>query len=381
MFWFWFFVGPALALAIFSLRGERKRVQFVAERLEPNPQAALPPATVIVPMEGLKDRLGENLAALASLDYPEYELILVARRASDIPGGALPRRVNVVLGGAKGVTGSEKIQNMLAGVRASTKRSEVFAFADGGGRVSKAWLRALVQALSEPRAGAATGFYWYLPDPPDFWSLVRSVWHAPIAALLGTDNRVLWRGSLVIRKAFFFDLQVPQLWQNAESGEDELRCAVANVGLQIVFAPAAMVACPGRTSMREFFGAARRQMIIARQHWPALWREALAAHLFYCGGMAAAIVASIRGSRGAEWALVVQLGLGMLKGVNRATLAKAELPDHEQWFKRHAWVHSLWVPLVTWIWLCVLLSSAFTRKISWLGRRYDDLPPASKTAS
>ena len=98
MFWFWFFVGPALALAIFSLRGERKRVQFVAERLEPNPQAALPPATVIVPMEGLKDRLGENLAALASLDYTEYELILVARRASDIPGGALPRRVNVVLG-------------------------------------------------------------------------------------------------------------------------------------------------------------------------------------------------------------------------------------------------------------------------------------------
>jgi hypothetical protein len=51
------------------------------------------------------------------------------------------------------------------------------------------------------------------------------------------------------------------------------------------------------------------------------------AHFFYCGGMAAAIAASIRGSRGAEWVLVAQLGLGMLKGVNRATLAKAELPD------------------------------------------------------
>ncbi len=224
----------------------------------------------------------------------------------------------------------------------------------------RAWTRARSQAFDTrppPSANANTSDRFVEARTPDFWSLVRSVWHAPIAALLGTDNRVLWRGSLAIRKAFFFDLQVPQLWQNAESGEDELRCAVANVGLQIVFAPAAMVACPGRTSMREFFGAARRQMIIARQHWPALWREALAAHLFYCGGMAAAIVASIRGSRGAEWALVVQLGLGMLKG------------------------HSLWVPLVTWIWLCVLLSSAFTRKISWLGRRYDDLPPASKTAS
>jgi hypothetical protein len=377
VFWFWFFVGPALALAIFSLRGERKRAQFVAERLEPNPQAALPPATVIVPIEGPKDRLSENLAALDSLDYPEYELILAARSASDIPGAVLPRRVTVVLGGAKGVTGSQKIQNMLAGVRASRKRSEVFAFADSGGRVSKAWLRALVQALWEPKAGAATGFYWYLPDPPDFWSLVRSVWHAPIAGLLGTDTRVLWPGSLAIRKAFFFDLQVPQLWQDAETGEAELSRALRNAGLQIIFAPAAMMAYAGRTGMCEFFGAARRQMIIARQNWPGLWRKALAEHFFYCGGMAAAVMASVRGSRGAEWALVAQLGLRMLKGVNHATLAKAELPVHEQWFKRHAWVHSLWVPLVTWIWLCVLVSSAFTKKISWLEKQYD-LRPTSK---
>ena len=375
VFWFWFFVGPALALSVFSLRGERKRAQFVAERLEPDPKADLHPATVIVPMEGQKDRLRENLAALASLDYPEYELILAARRASEIPGETLPPRVTVVLGGAKGVTGSEKIQNMLAGVRASRKRSEVFAFADSGGLVSKGWLRGLVQALAEPKAGAATGFYWYVPDPPDFWSLVRSVWHAPIAGLLGLDNRVLWRGSLAIRKAFFFDLQIPRLWQDAQSGEEEIRRAVGSAGLQIVFAPAAMAACAGRTGMREFFGAATEQMVIARRHWPALWREALVAHFFYCGGMAAAIIASLRGSRGAEWALVVQLGLGMLKGVNRATLAKAELPDHAQWFKRHAWVHSLWVPFTTWIWMAVLLSSAFSKKICLAGRRHD-LPPA-----
>jgi hypothetical protein len=256
----------------------------------------------------------------------------------------------------------------------------VFAFADSGGRVSKAWLRALVQPLAEPKAGAATGFYWYVPDPPDFWSLIRSVWHAAIAGRMGPENQMLWNGSLAIRKAFFFDLQIPQVWQNAESGEDEFRRAVGKAGLKIVFAPAAMVACAGRTGMREFFSAARRQMIVARRHWPSLWREALVADFFYCGGMTAAVIASIRGSRGAEWALVVQLGLRMLKGVNRATLAKAELPDHEPWFKRHAWVHSLWVPLVTWIWLCVLLSSSFTKKISWPGRRYD-LPPASKTGS
>jgi hypothetical protein len=91
-----------------------------------------------------------------------------------------------------------------------------------------------------------------------------------------------------------------------------------------------------------------------------LWWDAFIAHIFYCGAMVAAIMASIRGSRGAEWALVAQFGLGMLKGVNRATLARAARPDRESWFKRHAWVHALWVPLATWIWLWVLLSSVFT---------------------
>jgi len=86
--------------------------------------------------------------------------------------------------------------------------------------------------------------------------------------------------------------------------------------------------------------------------------------------MAAALIASARGHRGAEWALVVQLGLGMLKGANRATLAKAELPQYETWFKRYGWVHTMWVPLATWIWLWALIFSAFTNRIQWRGRRY-----------
>ena len=60
----------------------------------------------------------------------------------------------------------------------------------------------------------------------------------------------------------------------------------------------------------------------------------------------------------------------MLKGLNRATLAKAALPEHEAWFKRHSWVHAIWVPLATWVWLIALLSSAFARSIEWRGRRY-----------
>ncbi len=357
MFWFWFFAGPALALSILALRGERKRARFVAERLAADRDGFAPAASVIVPVDGPQEGLRESLAALAVLDYPDYELILAARRAADIPPGVMPGRITVSLGGNG--KAHPRIQNLMAGVRASRKRSEILAFADGGCRVSKGWLSALVAPLVEAGVGVSTGYVWYAPEPPDFWSLVRSVWNAPIAGLLGPgDNPFAWTGSMAVRKDTFFELGIPDVWRFAASEDGALARAVRAAGRRISFAPGAMAAGTGRTSAGAFLGWARRQMVLARLYVPRSWWGALGAHIFYCGGMAAAITASVRGSRGAEWVLVVQLGLGMLKGVNRATLARAELADFEAWFKRHAWVHSLWVPLITWLWLVVLITSA-----------------------
>jgi cellulose synthase/poly-beta-1,6-N-acetylglucosamine synthase-like glycosyltransferase len=360
VFWFWFFAGPALGLAILALRGERKRARFVAERLASHPDGPAPAATVIVPVLGPEEGLRENLAALASLDYPDYELILAARKAADIPPGVLPGRVTVALGGARNEKNT-RIQNLMSGVRASRKRSELLAFTDGRCRVSRSWLRALAAPLAEAGVGVSTGYVWYAPEPPDFWSLMRSAWNAPIAGLLGPgDMPFAWRGSMALRKEIFFELCIPDVWRGALSEDGALTRAAHGARRRIRFAPGAMAACTGRTSAGALLGWACRRMVLARQYVPRLWWGALVAHVFYCGGMAAAITASVRGSRGAEWVLVVQLGLGMLKGVNRATLAKAELADLEAWFKRHAWVHALWVPLATWLWLVVLMTSALT---------------------
>jgi cellulose synthase/poly-beta-1,6-N-acetylglucosamine synthase-like glycosyltransferase len=378
VFWFWLFVGPALALAIFALRGERKRARWVAEQLTAESDEPAPPATVIVSLNGPEEHLRENLAALTSQDYPNYELLVIARTATDIPPNSLPRRVTVVLGGARDEKAPARIQNLLAGVRAARKRSEILAFADAAGHVSTNWLRALAVPLADPMVGATTGYRFYAPDPPDFWSLARSVWDAPIAGLLGPgDNPFAWCGSVAIRKERFFELQIPGAWRAASSEDGALTQGIHKARLRIAFAPGAMLAYAGRAGVRQFFAGTQRQMSIARMYFPRLWWSALAAHFFYCGGMAAAVMGSLRGSRGAEWALVVQLGLGMLKGVNRATLAKAELPDRDAWFKRHAWVHSLWVPLGTWLWLCVLLASVF-HHTGESGDQRHDVPAASQ---
>jgi cellulose synthase/poly-beta-1,6-N-acetylglucosamine synthase-like glycosyltransferase len=370
VFLYWFLVGPALLLAALSLRGERKRAAYVARRLAERPQD-LPPATVIVPVKGYDEGLRENLEALAALDYPDYELIVAAYSAGDIPPGVLPARVKVVLAHGTDPVGAEKVQNLMAAVRAARKRTRVLAFADSDGRVGRGWLRALVAPLGEPGVGASTGYRWFLPDPPDFWSLLRGVWDAVAAGTLGPgDCRFAWGGAMAIRKEVFFEARVPDFWQGALSDDYALSRAVHAAGLSIAYAPGALTPCREHTTGGRFFGWIRRQMAITRIYAPRLWWPALIAHIFYCGGMAASVAASIRGNRLAEWALIAQLSPGMLKGLNRATLAKAVLPEYEAWFKRHAWVHAIWVPLGTWVWLVALLSSAFARSIQWRGRRY-----------
>ena len=327
---------------------------------------------MIVPVKGEDDGLRENLAALASLDYPDYELIVVARTARDIPPGVLPARVKVVLAHGSDPNTGEKVQNLQAAVRAARKRSEVFAFADSDGRPARGWLRALAAPLAEKGVGASTGFRWFTPVPPTFWSLLRGVWDAVAAGTFGPgDNPFAWGGAMAIRKETFFEIHVPEYWKNTVSDDYALAAgrprgrADRSPGR-----PARSRPCLGRTGALEFLRWARRQMTITRVYRPRLWWPALAAHVFYCGGMAASAIASIRGNRLAEWALIAQLSPGMLKGLNRAILARAALPECEPWFRRHQWVHAIWVPLATWVWLAALLSSAFGNTIEWRGYRY-----------
>ena len=164
-----------------------------------------------------------------------------------------------------------------------------------------------------------------------------------------------------IRKEIFFETRVLDFWKQSPDSARGLIAAIRAAGLTIAFAPAALVALDDRISAMDFFRSARVEMIAARAEHPRLWWQALAFYTLQCGAMAAALGASIGGSRGAEWALVAQWGLTMLKGTNDATLAKAQLAARKTWFDRHGWVHSWWVPLAMWVWLAVMISSLGSR--------------------
>ena len=199
MVWYWVFAAPALLLAVLSLRGERIRAAYVDRRLSET-SGFLPPASVIVPVKGDDEGLRQNLAALASLDYPDYELVVVAHSAGDIPPGVLPAKAKVVFAHGDDPDTGEKVQNLAAGVRATRKQSRLLAFADSDGRVTRGWLRALAAPLAEAGVGASTGYRWFTPEPPTFWSLMRGVWDAVACGRLGPgDNGFAWGGAMAIR--------------------------------------------------------------------------------------------------------------------------------------------------------------------------------------
>lgn len=375
---FWALTAAALALALASLRGERRRAEYVAACLrETTPADALPPATVIVPVKGHDESLKENLASLAALDHPDYELIVVARAAGDIPEGVVPQRARVVIAGSGDETAAEKVNNLLAAVAAARASSRILAFADSDGRVGRGWLRALSAGLARPGVGAATGYRWHLPAPPDFWSLARSVWNSVIAGGFGPGaNRFAWGGAMAITREVFDSAGVREHWRGAISDDYRLSAAVRAARLEIAYAPGALVVSSDHTRAGEFLAWIRRQAAITRIHEPALWWKALAAHVIYCAAMTAAIVVAVQGSLWGEYALVAQWGLGMLKGANRTALARAALPDQAEWFRRHGWVLTWWVPLGTWLWLYALVASSWSNTIEWRGRRYRLKRPA-----
>ncbi len=368
---YWVVAGFVVAMAIASLIGEGKRARYTWARLPAPEPASLPPATVVVPVKGEDEGLGDNLASLAALDYPDFELIVAVRRAADVPQGSLPPNVRLVVAGTGSAANGEKINNLLAAVRDARPESQVLAFADSDGKVREDWLRGLVAALEEPNAGAATGYRWHAPASGGFWSLLRSAWNGVIAGTFGPgDSRFAWGGAMAIRREMFDSLQVADFWKGAVSDDYRLSEAVHRAGLRIVYAPAAAVVTMDHTGAGEFLGWSRRQMMITRFYAPHLWWLALSAHVVYCAAMATSAVLALRGEGAAAGALILQVGAGMLKARNRVNLAQAALPDQSAWFRRYGSVHIWLTPLATWAWLWGLTSSAFGDTIEWRGRRY-----------
>jgi GT2 family glycosyltransferase len=368
----WGLIALGFAVSLASLAGGRRRIAYYRSRLPDRTQSLyLPPVTLIVPVKGPDHRLAENLAALATLDYPDYELIVATRRPEDIPPGAAPAKARIVLAGGGDARSSDKIANLSAAVRAASPRTAVLAFADSDGQVAPGWLRALVAPLENEAAGASTGYRCHLPERPGVWSVLRSVWDSGVLASYGPGPRnFAWGGAMAVRKEVFVRLGVLERWSVSVSDDFAVTAAVRAAGLALRFAPGALAVNAAPAEARECLAWIRRQLVLTRVYLPGLWWRSFAVSAVYCGALAACLAGAARGRRGHALAGTALVALWAAKGHHRGALARMALPEHAAWFRRDGWTFAWLAPLATALWLYGHVASAGSNTIQWRGRTY-----------
>ncbi len=374
----------ALLEALVSLRGgiEFRRTLRRAGRDES--PAFTPPASLILPCRGLDPGFEENLRAFFSLDYPDFQLLLVVGDRSDPCVPAIervteefsPGNIRLLFAGQARDRG-QKVHNLLHALAFLRPCDEAIAFGDSDIRPDPGWLRALTGPLADPKAAVVSGFRWYLPQKGNFASVLRSVWNAGAVSLMKEKgSRFAWGGAMALLRGTFQECRVEQHWANALSDDLTLSKAVHDCGKSIHFQPLALSFTHEDCSLREFLNWSRRQMLILRVCHPRLWRLSLAAQTINAAGLWGGLAALL--AAGGGWlprlSLALLLGsvytLGCGKAWLRTGAVRELFPDRSAEIGRHWRAYVFWTPLASLVSLTALIRSATSRDIEWRGIRY-----------
>lgn len=373
-----------------SLRGGFKFLDLVRRGVKRCPGSYHPPAAVIIPCKGYDDDLEENAVRFLTQDYPGYQVIFVVASRDDpayqilaprLPNGQPDEpkvaKASIVVAGFSDHTG-EKVNNLLAGLRAAGVEAEVLVFADIDARPRKDWLRSLIAPLEDPCITMCTGFRWYLPGS-QFTSRLQSAWDASIATMMGEHNQnFAWGGSMAIRRKDFERLGVAErYWQKTVSDDYAITRAVREARGAIHFEPRCLVTSLGNSSLGSFLRWANRQIIITRVYAARYWRLGLASYGLYVvtflWGLALIVLPGVRPTHRFVVVafLVAVLALGTAKGALRAAAARELFPEERETVGRYASCYWKLAWVIPWVMFFNFASAAFIRRIEWRGTIYE----------
>ncbi|QYO64525.1 glycosyltransferase [Leptolyngbya sp. 7M] len=278
---FYIFAGLLVWFSYRSFRGGMDYLSYFKKESGNTPTIYLPFVSVIAPIKGVDDGLRENLSALATQNYPSFEVIFVVDDAQDpavsIVKGlseTIPKSLSTKLIVARKATASaQKAENLREGVLHTDSRSDAFVFVDSDARPSSEWLRSLIRPLNDTTIGATTGYRWYISETATFASELRGMWNASIASALGPnqDGNFCWGGSMAMRRDTFEKLKISERWRNIVSDDFAVTTVLREAGLRIKFVPQALTASIGNCSVAELFEFTNRQMKITRVYAQNLW--------------------------------------------------------------------------------------------------------------
>src|ERR1700689_2487081 len=105
-----------------------------------------PRVAVFCPVKGAEPGLEQNISALASFDYSDYEVFFAmasgddpARKIIERVTAASKHKINIVIAGRPADCG-EKVNNLRAAIAKATEGFAVYVFADSDGPPGRSWV-------------------------------------------------------------------------------------------------------------------------------------------------------------------------------------------------------------------------------------------------
>jgi len=136
------------------------------------------------------------------------------------------------------VSTSQKIHNMLAGVRASNPESKYVMFLDAAIETHLTTFGDSIESLeSNPEAFVCGGFPVDVPPPGATlwtWAVCQFRWTSSLASFNSNRFKGVWGGFMVLKRASLLDASV---WQDHSFGDDVLVMGAAEDGAGIITTP------------------------------------------------------------------------------------------------------------------------------------------------
>lgn len=348
-----------------------------------------PKTMVLLALRGADPFLGHCIEGLLKQDYPNYDIRLIVDHPED---AALPIAEKIVKEhGAKNVesivvekhleTCSLKCNSLLHAVETLDPSYEIIVVLDADTNPHTAWLRQLVEPLSDPRFAAATGHRWYIPEKSNPGSLIRYLWNAAAVVQLYL-YRIAWGGSMALRRDLFKKGNLLEQWKTSFSDDVTVSESVKRVGGKTAFVPSLLMINRETCTLGSFYRWVKRQLLCAKLHHPA-WNIIATQGLMITLPLLAALILMLAGAVRADspvvlWSLasllIYWLGVfGTLPILERTIRRKLRQRGEclEPWKPVLAMRTLVMIPVTQFVYTYALMRLYFLHRVEWRGVEYE----------
>lgn len=347
-----------------------------------------PNVTVILCLRGADPSLDACLSGLLHQDFPRYQIQIVVDNPYDL---AMPRVNEILARGYPGTvtvnvqtlekhcpTCSLKVCSQLQAVRHLGPEVDVVVLIDADAIPARDWLRALVEPMRDPRVGATSGMRWFAPVDRSWGSLLRHIFN------IGSYPQMFiydhpWGGSMAIRADVVRESSLKLRWCQALCEDSATTGPVHEMGLKMVFVPAATQINAEHISWLASLRFVQRQLLCVRlDHvdWPHLLSMNML-HVFAIVALVGLAGVGVMIERW-DWTLI---GGGILGVLNAGLFAGINTAEHV--IRRNFRIRGIEPPPIVWTWkmlpmlfltqfICMyyLMRAHVLRQVAWRGINY-----------